>query len=174
MLAGWFKHVQAVESDFLPVINTGNWFRCIMSAIFHLQQSLPALFSQTTSHFVSMNWIKNCFSFLHVLPYCLRAGDLSWVNHHVTSPHISAYLDGKGELSFLTACWKIKQHVQDCFTHFSSSTTFFALFLHSFTPTRSLCRAKAGVAFAGVYSFKSNEERKRGQLTFKWIQKTSF
>lgn len=56
VFAGWFKHFKALRSNFLSVINTGNWFWCIMPAIFHLQQFLTALFSQTTSHILSMNW----------------------------------------------------------------------------------------------------------------------
>lgn len=98
-------------------------------------------------------------------PLCLRAGDLSQLNHQVTfsfSPKSQLILMGRENIEFsLTVCWKPRQNVHVCSTRYSSSPAYFALFQHSFTPTRSLCRAKAGVALIDIYSHKFDKAGER-------------
>lgn len=123
------------------VINPGCWFLCITSAIFHLQrnpQSNNGLSSVHYSHKPQV--IFRAYSgpeavFLPCLrcPSRLRAGDLSPPQSSANvSPHSSAYLDGKRRVS--------------------EASSIFALCQHSFTPTRSLCKAKGRTHLRGPRS----------------------
>lgn len=94
--------------------------------------------------------------------FCLRAGDLSCLNHQGTF-----YFPPTAQLILMG-----REYHRVFFVCSSSSPTYLALLQHSFTPTRSLCRAKAGVRRR--LQPQTLTRQTKGRLTFGRIEKPHF
>lgn len=117
----WFKHACPLRfTVVLCVINTGRLgFGGSRPPFFQHQQPLSALCSRRPQVIFGVHsGPEAVFLPCARCPFCLRAGDLSRLNHRGTfSPHSSAYPEGKGRRISLQiqADFSIPSHLLDLF-----------------------------------------------------------